>query len=57
VHWLLATPERRTLLQNYLADVRRDATTAPLSVRMRQAAGMPTDITADVKAHVESLQP
>ena len=55
VHWLLATPERRALLQDYLADVRRDATTAPLSVRMRHTPGMPADITADVKAHVESI--
>lgn len=55
VHWLLATPERRTLVQDYLADVRRDATTAPLSIRLRHTPGMPADITAAVKAHVETL--
>jgi len=53
VHWLLnTTPERRTLLQDYLADVRRDPETPPLSVRLRETGG---DITADVKRHVESL--
>jgi len=53
VHWLLhTTPERRRLLQDYLADVRRDPETAPLSVRLREAGG---DVTADVKRHVERL--
>ena len=55
MHWLLATPDRRALLQEYLADVRRDATTAPFSIRLRHAPGMPADITAAVKAHVQAL--
>lgn len=53
VHWLLdTTPERRALLQDYLADVRRDPTTAPLSARLRLVSG---DATGEVRAHVESL--
>jgi hypothetical protein len=53
VHWLLhTTPDRRALLEDYLADLRRDPETAPLSVRLRQAEG---DVPADVLRHVESL--
>ncbi len=53
VHWMLATtPERRTILEEYLADVRRDPATPPLSFRLRQISG---DASAEVKAHVESL--
>jgi hypothetical protein len=56
VHWLLGTtPERRSLLQNYLADVRRDVNTAPLSVRLRHAAGMPADLPAEIKRHLDGL--
>jgi len=55
-HWLLCTtPERRELLQNYLADVRRDGKTAPLSVRLRHAPGTPPDLAAELRGHVESL--
>ena len=39
VHWLLASPERRAVLQDYLADLRRDPATPPLSVRLRQTIG------------------
>ena len=53
VHWLLADPERRAILQDYLADLRRDPATAPLSARLKQA-GL-GDITASVRGHVESL--
>jgi hypothetical protein len=53
VHWLLATPERRAILQDYLADLRRDPATAPLSARLKQA-GL-GDIAASVRGHVESL--
>jgi hypothetical protein len=54
VHWLLATtPERRTLLQDYLADLRRDPATAPLSVRLRRTA--PADLAAELRGHVETL--
>jgi hypothetical protein len=53
VHWLLdTTPERRVLLEDYLADLRRDPATPPLSLRLRQVAG---DAAAELKAHVESL--
>jgi len=55
VHWLLAAPDRRTVVQEYLADVRRDATTPPLSLRLRNTPGLPADLTAAVRAHVESL--
>ena len=55
VHWLLAAPDRREILQDYLADLRRDPATAPLSVRLRQA-GL-GDATATVRGHVESLTP
>jgi hypothetical protein len=54
VHWLLTTtPQRRTLLQEYLADVRRDPATAPLSVRLRRTA--PADLAAELRGHVEGL--
>jgi hypothetical protein len=56
VHWLLCTtPERRSLLQDYLAAVRRDGQTAPLSVRLRQAPGVPADLPAEVQGHLEAL--
>lgn len=56
VHWLLrTTPERRTLLQDYLADVRRDPATPPLSARIRR--DLPDAATAadQVKRHVAAL--
>jgi len=54
VHWLLSTtPERRTLLQDYLADVRRDPATAPLSVRLVRAE--PGDLAAELRGHVERM--
>ncbi len=53
VHWLLASPERQTVLQDFLADVRRDPATAPLSVRLRRALG--NDGSAALKQHVETL--
>ncbi|MFM1997415.1 MAG: hypothetical protein RLZZ111_1802 [Planctomycetota bacterium] len=57
-HWLLrTTPERRRLLQDFLTDVRRDAKTAPLSVRIRQAESATPDLSAMLRAHVESLAP
>jgi hypothetical protein len=53
VHWLLdTTPERRALLQDYLAEVRRDPAAPPLSVRLRMVSGDPA---GEVRAHVESL--
>lgn len=53
VHWLLdTTPERRALLETYLADVRRDPATPPLSLRLRHVSG---DAASEVKGHVESL--
>ena len=54
VHWLLSTtPERRTLLQDYLADIRRDPATAPLSARLVRAE--PGDLAAELRGHVERL--
>lgn len=56
VHWLLhTTPERRKILQEYLADVRRDEKTAPLSARLAHAEGGLVACHAAVRAHVESL--
>ena len=56
VHWLLrTTPERRRLLQDHLAAVRRDTTTPPLSIALRHAPGTPADLAAALRAHVESL--
>jgi len=52
-HWLLATPDRQALLQEYLADVRRDPATAPLSVRLRRA--VPGDLAGQLRRHVETL--
>jgi hypothetical protein len=53
VHWLLdTTPERRALLQDYLAEVRRDPAAPPLSVRLRMVSGDPA---GSVRAHVEAL--
>jgi hypothetical protein len=56
-HWLLqTTPERRRLLQDHLADVRREGAAAvPLSLRLRHDATMPTDLTAAIREHVEAL--
>lgn len=57
-HWLLHTgPERRRLLQEYLADLRRDGTTAPLSARLRHMPGIPADLAATLRNHVEQLAP
>ena len=56
VHWLLCTtPERRALLQDYLADVRRDGKTVPLSLRLRHAPDTPRDPAAALRGHVEAL--
>jgi hypothetical protein len=56
VHWLLCTtPERRSLVQDFLADVRRDGTTAPLSVRLRHAPGTPADLPAELQRHLDGL--
>jgi hypothetical protein len=42
VHWLLETdPARRELLQRYLAELRRDGTTPPFSIYVRQLGGNP----------------
>lgn len=55
VHWLLrTTPERRAVLQNYLADVRRDPKTPPLSRWLRHEQPG-TDLTAAVKQHLADL--
>lgn len=56
-HWLLrTTPERRRLLQEHLADVRREGkAAAPLSLRIRHDAAMPADLSAALRGHVEDL--
>lgn len=56
VHWLLhTTPARRTILQEYLADLRRDGAATPLSARLAMLEGTPATTRAAVTAHVESL--
>ena len=56
VHWLLhTTPERRRLLQDHLAALRRDTATPPLSLALRHAPGTPADLAAALRTHVESL--
>jgi len=55
-HWLLrTTPARRRLLETYLADLRHDPMTPPLSVRLRQAEGTPAVTTTTVRDHVLQL--
>ncbi len=55
-HWLLhTTPQRRRILQEYLADLRRDGRTAPLPARLRYAESGSTDLAAEVRVHLESL--
>ena len=56
VHWMLhTTPARREILQDYLADLRRDGKTAPLPLRLVRTEGSMTACSAAVKAHVEAL--
>lgn len=56
VHWLLhTTPARRRLLEEYLADLRRDGQTAPLSVRLTHLEGSPAACAASVREHLERL--
>ena len=56
VHLLLrTTPERRTLLQDYLADVRRDPQCPPLSARIRHELSQSGDAAVDVKRHLAAL--
>jgi len=56
VHWLLCTtPDRRKILQDYLADLRRNGTTAPLSARLRHADGMTGDPGLLVRQHLDAL--
>jgi hypothetical protein len=56
VHWLLrTTPERRKLVQDYLADVRRDPNTPPLSIRLRHQLQPTIDAAEAVKAHLDGL--
>jgi len=56
VHWLLNTPPlRRRILQDYLADLRRDGKTAPLSARLAYYERDPATTTAAVTTHLESL--
>ena len=41
VHWMLESEPRRRVLQTYLGDLRREGTTPPLSVYLRQLGGNP----------------
>lgn len=56
VHWLLrTTPARKEILQDYLADVRRDPATAPLSVRLRHELSAADDPCTAVRDHLAAL--
>ncbi len=56
VHWLLhSTPARREIFQEYLADLRRDGQTAPLSARLLQLEGSAVACDAAVRSHLEKL--
>jgi len=56
VHWMLhTTPERKKILQDYLTDLRRDARTAPLSVRLAHLEGGAVNCNTLVRQHLESL--
>ena len=56
VHWLLhSTPERRKVLQDYLADLRRDGETAPLATRLVRLEGSSGACQAAVRTHLEAL--
>ena len=56
VHWLLhTTPQRRRILQDYLADLRRDGRSAPLSARLAYYEGPAATWTTSLTAHVEEL--
>jgi hypothetical protein len=56
VHWMLqTTPDRRRLLQDHLAAIRRDTAAPPLSLALRHAPGMPADLAAAIRGHVEAL--
>lgn len=56
VHWLLhTTPARRRALEEYLADLRRDGSTLPLSRRLVAQEGPLAEIQASVAAHVEEI--
>jgi hypothetical protein len=58
VHWMLhSSPARRKVLQDYLADLRRDGQTAPLSVRLTHLDGPQVECEAKVRAHLSSLAP
>jgi hypothetical protein len=57
VHWMLhSSPQRAEILQDYLADLRRDGKTAPLPLRLVRENGSLAACGTMVKAHVESLQ-
>ena len=56
VHWLVCTtPERRELLQEFLADVRRNGTAAPLSVQVKRSPGLRGDPASELTRHLEEL--
>jgi uncharacterized protein DUF1570 len=55
VHWLLETDSpRRGLLQRYLAELRRDGTTPPFSVYVRQLGGNPEAMLVDYVRWLEA---
>ncbi|MFM7208137.1 MAG: DUF1570 domain-containing protein [Planctomycetaceae bacterium] len=56
VHWMLhSTPARRKLLQDYLADVRRDPATASLAERLRHDPAVAGDAPAELRGHLAGL--
>lgn len=56
VHWMLRTsPQHRSLLQDYLTDLRRNRKTAPLSVRFRQTDESLAESSSAVRVHLEKI--
>jgi hypothetical protein len=54
MHWFLeTTPERKTLLQEYLADLRRTGVATPLSLYLRRLEGNPEQLLTE---HVRGLE-
>lgn len=58
IHWLLHSGARhRELIQEYLADLRRDPATPPLSVRLPRAGlGSPAACAAEVADHLRQME-
>ena len=52
---LRTSPQHRSLLQDYLTDLRRNRKTAPLSVRFRQTDESLAESSSAVRVHLEKM--